>query len=129
MSRHTQLAVVLASLFAVTGAYGAIGDTTPGGSNEIRQRAASHESESRGPPSAAEQVCRDAANTFSEMSEKWRQIHSELLPMMVEVGEQFVREVEPAMKRLAPEMQKLADRMREMAESLQEQRSENAPRR
>jgi len=69
---------------------------------------------------AGEQACRDAVGGASAIGETFARIGTELLPLVVETGEEFARQIEPRLRELEPALKDFGDRVRALARHLEQ---------
>lgn len=75
-----------------------------------------------------DKACRQAVDAATGMGETFREIGTELVPLMVKTGEEFARQLEPALSQMEPSMRQLAERMREIARQMEESLTERPSR-
>lgn len=73
-------------------------------------------------------ACEQAVNAAASIGETFTQLSSEVLPKMMQTGEEFARQVEPTVRQFEPVMREFAERMRELARQMEQSFNERATR-
>jgi hypothetical protein len=134
MQQRKQIPLLLMLMFVSSGVYAAIGD---GKAVVLEKPTQVHQTvakEAQSPPAAKApeiktddtvnvreagmKACEQAASAAALMSETLAQLNNEILPKVMQTGEEFARQVEPTLRQLEPTMREFADRMREIAQEM-----------
>lgn len=67
-----------------------------------------------------EKACQQAVDAATVMSEKVRQVSNEIVPLMVQTGQEFAHRMEPTLRELEPKMRELAERLRDVARQMEQ---------
>lgn len=77
---------------------------------------------------AGTKACEQAVNAAASIGETFTQLSSEVLPKVMQTGEEFARQVEPTVRQFEPVMREFAERMRELARQMEQSFNERATR-
>lgn len=138
MQRKKPVSLVLLMLVS-GGAFAAIGDgkaVVLEKPSQVHQTVAKQTEPVQSPPEAksddaastreaSTKACEQAISAAASMSEKVAQLSNEILPKVMQTGEEFARQVEPTVRQFEPVMREFADRLRDLA--LQMERSLREP--
>lgn len=135
MQSKKQIPIALTLVLASGGAFAAIGDgkavvlEKPA---QVHQTAAKvseptqpqPEAKAASPaPSVREagaNVCEEAMSAAALMSETFMQFSNEILPKVLQTGEEFARQMEPTVRQLEPTMREFAERLQEVARQMEQ---------